>query len=117
MSTHRMMERLAVCETIITGYPTSFDVRQKMQQLDMQMEEMQRGREKQCRQTYSTDMPFSEPVYTYHLHRQTYQGLLCILEGDCHNASKAFRAAIRYRIPTPHHLSSNQCQDGVKVCL
>ncbi len=41
MRTHRMMEHLVACKTSITGYPTSPDDRQKMQQLDTQMEEMQ----------------------------------------------------------------------------
>ncbi len=97
------MEHLGACKTSITGYPTSPDNRQKMQWLDMQTEEMQRGGKKQCHQIYSTDMPFSELVRTYQLRCQAYQGLLCILEGNSHNASNAFRAALRCRIPAPCH--------------
>jgi hypothetical protein len=73
MSTHRMMEHIAVCKTSITTYPTSCNDRQKMQWLDMQMDEMQRGSKKQSHQIYSMDRPFSKPVQTYHLCCQAYQ--------------------------------------------
>ncbi len=76
MSKHKIVERLMVCETSITGYSTSDDDRNKMQRLDTQMEEMQRGSKHQCRQIYSTEMPFSKPVCHYHLWQQAYQGLL-----------------------------------------
>jgi hypothetical protein len=62
MSRHRMVEQLTVCKKSITGYPTSNDDRNKMQWLDTQMKEMQRGSEHQCCQIYSTEMPFSKPV-------------------------------------------------------
>jgi hypothetical protein len=54
------------------------------------MEEMQRGSERQCRQIYSTEMPFSEPVQNYHLRRRAYQGLLLVLDGSANNISNAF---------------------------
>jgi len=51
-----------------------------MQWLDTQMEEMQRGSETQCHHLYSTAMPFSEHVRTYHYRRRAYQGLLNVLD-------------------------------------
>ena len=61
-----------------------------MQRLDTQMEEMQRGSEQQCRQLFSTVMPFSEPVRTYHYRRRAYQCLLNVLKQKAHNASNAY---------------------------
>ena len=66
MSTHRMQERLDACGQSITGPPTTEADKLWMQQMDTQMEEGQRGSEKQCRQLFLTAMPFSEPVRTYH---------------------------------------------------
>ena len=72
MSTHRMQERLDACGRSITGPPTTEAAKLSMQQLDTQMEEMQRGSEQQCRQLFLTAMPFSEPVRTYHYQRRAY---------------------------------------------
>ena len=87
-----------------------------MQRLDAQMEELQRGSEAQCRHLYSTAMPFSEPVRTYHYRRRAYQGLLHVLAGSSRNASNAYRDALRCGIPSPCLLSAAQCNDGVKAC-
>jgi hypothetical protein len=94
MSTHRMQVRLEACGRSITGFPTTEADKLSMQQLDTQMEEMQRDSEQQCRQLFSTAMPFSEPVRTYHYQRQAYQGLLNVLERTVHNASNAYRDAL-----------------------
>jgi len=61
-----MQERLEACGQSINGFPTTEVDKLSMQQLDTQMEEMQRGSEQQCCQLFSTAMPFSEPVRTYH---------------------------------------------------
>jgi hypothetical protein len=89
-----------------------------MQILDTQMEEMQRGSENQCRQIFSTAMPFSEPVRVYHLRRRAYQGLLNvrISDGRTRNASNAYREALRRGIPSPRLLSVDQCRDGIEAC-
>jgi hypothetical protein len=117
MSTHRMMERLESCEQSIASYPTSETAdKRSMQTLDTQMEEMQWGSETQCRHMFSTAMPFSEPVRTYHFRQRAYQGLLKALEGTAHNASNAYRDALRCGIPTPRLLDADQCRDGVEAC-
>jgi hypothetical protein len=72
MSTHRMTEQLEACGQSIASFPTSKIDKRSMQILDTQMEEMQRGRKNQCRQIFSTAMPFSEPVRTYHYCRRAY---------------------------------------------
>jgi hypothetical protein len=90
MSRYKMVEQLTVCKKSITGYPTSNNDCNKMQWLDTQMEEMQRGSKHQCRQIYSTEMPFSEPVQNYHLWHRAYQGLLLVLGGTANNISNAF---------------------------
>jgi len=64
-----MQEQLEVCGRSINGFPTTEADTLSMQRLDTQMEEMQRGSEQQCRQLFSTAMPFSEPVWTYHYRR------------------------------------------------
>ena len=87
-----------------------------MQALDTQMEEMQRGSENQCHQIFSTAMPFSEPVRTYHPRRRAYQGLLRALSGEARNVSNAYCDTLRRGIPAPHLLSANQCRDGVEAC-
>ncbi|KAL3785756.1 hypothetical protein ACHAW5_003598 [Stephanodiscus triporus] len=87
-----------------------------MQRLDTQMEELQHGSEAQCRHLYSTAMPFSEPVRTYHYRRRAYQGLLRILEGKSHNASNTYRDALCCGIPSPSLLSVAQCNDSVEAC-
>jgi hypothetical protein len=80
MSIHRMQDRLDACGRSITGPPTTEADKLLMQRLDTQMEEMQRGSERQCRQLFSTALPFSEPVRTYHYRRRAYQGLLNVIE-------------------------------------
>ncbi|MFN9960228.1 MAG: hypothetical protein ACK55I_44665, partial [bacterium] len=64
MEIHRMSERLNECELQAIGYPASEVVREKMQALDTQVVEMQRGSERQCRQIFRGIIPFSEPVRT-----------------------------------------------------
>jgi hypothetical protein len=85
-----MQERLEACGRSITGFPTTEADKLSMQRLDTQMEEMQCGSEQQCRQLFSTAMPFSEPVRTFHYRRRAYQGLLNVLERTAHNASNAY---------------------------
>ncbi len=87
MSRHRMVKQLTVCKKSITSYPTSNNKCNKMQWLDTQIEEMQRGSKHQCCQIYSTEMPFSKPVQNYHLRRRAYQGLLLVLDGTANNIS------------------------------
>ncbi len=70
MSIHRMQGWLDACGRSITGPPTTEADKLLMQRLDTQMEEMQRGSERQCRQLFSTALPFSEPVRTYHYRRR-----------------------------------------------
>jgi hypothetical protein len=103
MSTHRMLEQLEACGRSITGLPTTKADKLSMQRLDTQMEEMQHGSEQQCRQLFLTAMPFSEPVQTYHYRRRAYQGLLNVLEQKAHNASNAYRFALRCGIPSPRN--------------
>ncbi len=118
MTTHRMTERLEACGRSINGFPTSASNKKTMQILDNQMEEMQRGSERQSRQIFSTAMPFSEPVRVYHLCCRAYQGLLNALnlDGKSRNASNMYRDALRCGIPTPRHLTADQCRDGVEAC-
>jgi hypothetical protein len=116
MSTHRMTECLEVCGRSIASFPTSEADKKTMQILDTQMEEMQQGSENQCHQIFSTAMPFSEPVRTYHFRRKAYQGLLHALSGKSRNVSNAYRDALRCGIPAPRLLSANQCRDGVEAC-
>ena len=52
MATHRMTERLQECEREVTSYPVTDTIRERMQRLDMQLVEIQRGNEKQCQQIY-----------------------------------------------------------------
>jgi len=116
MAIHRMPDRLELCGWSITGFPTTEADKNSMQRLDTQMEEMQRGSEAQCRHLYSTAMPFSEPVRTYHYRRRAYQGLLNVLDRSAHNASNAYRDALRCGIPSPRFLNAAQCRDGVEAC-
>jgi hypothetical protein len=69
MSIHQMADRLEVCRRSITGFPITEADTASMQRLDTQTEEMQWGSEAQCRLLFSTPMPFSEPVKTYHYRR------------------------------------------------
>jgi len=87
-----------------------------MQRLDTQMEEMQHGSEQQCRQLFSTAMPFSEPIRTYHYRRRAYQGILNVLERTARNASNAYRDAMHCGIPSPRLLNAAQCRDGIEAC-
>jgi len=73
MAIHRIQECLEVCGRSITGFSTTEADKLSMQRLDTQMEEMQHGSEQQCRQLFSTAMPFSEPVRTYHYRRRAYR--------------------------------------------
>jgi hypothetical protein len=116
MSTHQMMELLESYKQSIASFPTSEIDKRSMQTLDTQMEEMQRGSENQCRQIFSTAMPFREPVRTYHYRRRAYQGLLNALEGTACNASKTYHNALCCDIPTPCLLDADQCRDGVEAC-
>jgi hypothetical protein len=118
MTVHRMTERLEACSRSIDGCPTSASNKATMQILDTQMEEMQLGSKNQCRQIFSTTMPFSEPVRVFHLCRRAYQGLLNVLtsDGRTRNASNAYRDALRRGIPSPLLLSVDQCRDGIKAC-
>ncbi len=90
MSRHRMVKQLPICKKSIIGYSTSNNNRNKMQRLDTQMEEMQRGSKRQCHQIYSTEMPFSKPVQNYHLRHRAYQGLLLVLDSTANNISNVF---------------------------
>jgi len=96
--------------------PTTEANKLLMQQLDTQMEEMQRGSEQQCRQLFSAAMPFSKPVRTYHYRHRAYQGLLNVLKRTAHNASNAYRDALHCGISSPHLLNSAQCRDGIEAC-
>jgi hypothetical protein len=111
-----MTERLESCKQSIASYPTSETDKRSMQTLDTQMKEMQRGSETQCCHMFSTAMPFSEPVRTYHFWRRAYQGLLKALEGPARNASNAYCDALCCGIPTPRLLDADQCRDGVEAC-
>ena len=113
-----MPDRLEVCGRSIIGFPTTEAVKNSMQWMDTQMEEMQRGSKTQCRHLYSTAMPFGEPVRTYHYRRRgrAYQGLLNVLNRLAHNASNAYRDALRCGIPSPRLLNAAQCRDGVEAC-
>jgi hypothetical protein len=73
MAIHKMTNRLEECERAIQGYPGHPDEVKKMEALDKQMVEMQLGSEKQCRPIFSTNLPFSEPVRTFHFRRRAYQ--------------------------------------------
>jgi hypothetical protein len=117
MSTHKMLEQLEACGRSITGFPTTEADKLSMQRLDTQMEEMQRGSEQQCHQLFSTAMPFSKPVRTYHYRRRAYQGLLNVLEQKAHNASNAYRFALRCGIPSLRLLNAAQCRDGIEACV
>ncbi len=66
MRTHRMVEHLSACEQRISTYPAPAEAILDMQTLDMQMAEMQRGSEQQCRIICSTEMPFSKTICTVH---------------------------------------------------
>ncbi len=48
MATHRMTERLQECKCEATSYPVTANVRERMQRLDTQLVEIQRGSKKQC---------------------------------------------------------------------
>jgi len=108
MAIHRMQERLEACGRSINGFLTTEADKLSMQRLDTQMEEMQRSSEQQCRQLFSTAMPFSEPVRTYHYRRRAYHGLLNVLERTAHNTSNAYRDALRCGISSPHLLNAAQ---------
>jgi hypothetical protein len=116
MSTHRMTERLDACGQTIASFSTSKTDKRSMQILDTQMEDMQRGSKTQCRQIFSTAVPFSEPVRTYHYRHRAYQGLLNVLEGTAHNASNTYWDALHCGIPALSLLNADQCRDGVKAC-
>ena len=116
VSTHRMTERLEACGKSIASFPTSKSDKRSMQIFDTQMEEMQRGSKNKCGQIFSTAMPFSEPMRTYHYCRRAYQGLLNVLERTAHNASNTYRNALRCGIPTSCLLDADQCRDGVEAC-
>ncbi len=47
MDTHRMVDRLQICEEQPLTYLALMEVKEQLQQLDSQMVEMQRGRERQ----------------------------------------------------------------------
>ena len=115
MTTHRMTERLQECEREASSYPVTDSVREKMQQLDTQLVEMQRGSEKQCRQIYRETIPFSEPVRTIYIRKRAYQELA---QGSSRpvQRSNVVRDAIKAGIPTPHQLTQQQCLDGVEAC-
>ncbi|KAL3768308.1 hypothetical protein ACHAW5_007971 [Stephanodiscus triporus] len=116
MVIHWLPERLSACGQAITSFPTAASNKALMQKLDTQTEEMQRGSEARCRQLFSTAMPFSEPVRTYHYRRRAYQGLLNVLEKRTRNASNAYRDALHCGIPSPQLLDAAQCRDGVEAC-
>ncbi len=113
-----MPDRLEVCGRSIIGFPTTEVDKNSMQWMDTQMEEMQRGSEAQCRHLCSMAMPFSEPARTYHYRQRgrAYQGLLNVLNRLAHNASNAYRDALRCGIPSPRLLNAAQCRDGVQAC-
>jgi hypothetical protein len=48
MDTHQMVDRLRICEEQTLTYPASMEVKERLQPLDRQMVEMQRGSERQC---------------------------------------------------------------------
>jgi hypothetical protein len=116
MSRHRMVKQLTACKKSINGYPTFNNNCKKMQGLDTQTKEMQRGSEHQCHQMYFTEMEFSELVRHYHLCHRAYQGLLLVLNGTANNISNAFCAASQCGIPQPLQLSKDQCLDGIEAC-
>ncbi|KAL3795721.1 hypothetical protein ACHAW5_004491 [Stephanodiscus triporus] len=87
-----------------------------MQRLDTQMVELQWGSEARCCLLFSTSMPFSKPVKTYHYRRHAYQALLKLLEQKAHNASNPYRDALRCGIPTTCLLTAAQCRDGIEAC-
>ena len=115
MATHRMPERLQECEREVTSYPVTDTIRERMQRLDTQLVEIQRGSEKQCRQIYRGTIPFSEPVRTICIRKRAYQELArgC---GRPLQRSNVVRDAIRAGIPTPRLLTQQQCLDGVEAC-
>jgi hypothetical protein len=114
MRTHRMIERLSACEQRISTYPAPADTIKSMQTLDVQMAEMQRESKRRCRIIYSTEMPFSKPVWTVHFQQRTYQGLLKLLNSKTHKSSNVFKEAVKAGIPAPQSLTRNQCLNGVE---
>ena len=104
MTTHCMTEHLQECECNASSYPVMDSVREKMQQLDMQLVKMQRGSEKQCQQIYRGTIPFSEPVRTIYIRKRAYQGLARGCSWPIQQ-SNMVQDAIKVGIPTPRLLT------------
>ena len=115
MEIHRMSERLHECERQALGYPAHEAVRGRMQLLDTQLVEIQRGSERQCRQIFRGTIPFSEPVRTIYIRKRAYQELARGCSRPIQR-SNVVRDAIKAGIPAPRLLTQQQCLDGVEAC-
>ncbi len=100
MDTHRLVERLPSCDEQAELYPAPPEVQNRMQRIDSQVVEMQRGSERQCLKIFMGLIPFSKPVRTIYVRRRAYQELAKGSDWPVQK-SNVVRNALKAGIPTP----------------
>jgi hypothetical protein len=115
IDTHRMVDCLRMCKERASTYPAPMEAQERMQRLDSQAVEMQRGSKQQCRQIFTGSIPFSEPVHTIYIRKRAYQELT----KGCNwpvQRSNVICGALKAGIPTPWLLTKQQCLDREEAC-
>jgi hypothetical protein len=115
MDTHRLVECLQSCEKQAELYPAPPGVQNRMQRINSQVVEMQKGSECQCRKIFMGLIPFSKPVQTIYVRRRAYQELAKGSDWPVQK-SNVVRDALKAGIPTPRLLTKQQCLDGEEAC-
>jgi hypothetical protein len=115
MDTHRMVDRLRMCEEQASNYPAPMEVQERMQRIDSQAVEMQQGSKWQCQQIFTGSIPFSKPMSTIYIRKRAYQELTKGCDRPVQR-SNVVRDALKAGIPTPWLLTKQQCLDGEEAC-
>jgi hypothetical protein len=115
MRIHKMVDCFEECKQQIVTYPAPEKACGQMQEIDSQMVEMQCASERQCRQIFATQLPFSKPVCSTYLRCRAYQAL-SKCPPDRPQCSNAIRDVLKAGIEEPRLLSKDQCLDGSEAC-
>jgi hypothetical protein len=100
MDTHQLVKHLWSCEEQAELYPAPLEVQNRMQRINSQVVEMQRGSERQCQKIFMGLIHFSKPVRTIYVRRRAYQELA---KGSNRPVQKSnvVRNALKAGIPMP----------------
>jgi len=112
---HRIVERMDAVESLVEmcGFPAPAWLKDMINKLHKQMDEIRIHAEKKCRKILRPELPFSLPIQYWYDKIHAYQNLIRRLEGKTRNNSNIIRHALRHDIEDPKSLTMEQLRDGL----